>query len=128
MIAAAGFRVLRPQPRGIGASSGPTEGITLIDLAADVVAAIEADCAPEKPEALFVVGHAFGNWVARVLAHHWPSMTKICRTSRSDYRQYDIARTPDFCECRIRQFQARTQIAYFIWSATSLQGTMLPYG
>lgn len=76
IIAAAGFRVLRPQPRGIGASSGPTEGITLIDLAADVAAAIEADCAPEKPEVLCVVGHAFGNWVARVLAHHWPSMTK----------------------------------------------------
>ncbi|MFW8642135.1 alpha/beta fold hydrolase [Rhizobium beringeri] len=50
MIAAAGFRVLRPQPRGIGANSGPTEGITLIDLAADVVAAIEADCAPENPK------------------------------------------------------------------------------
>ena len=29
IIAAAGFRVLRPQPRGIGVSLGPTEGITL---------------------------------------------------------------------------------------------------
>ncbi|MCY1268135.1 hypothetical protein D9M68_70950 [compost metagenome] len=76
IIAAAGFRVLRPQPRGIGASFGPTEGITLIDLAADVAAAVEADCAPGKPEILCVAGHAFGNWVARVLANHWPSMTK----------------------------------------------------
>lgn len=76
IIAAAGFRVLRPQPRGIGASTGRTRDITLIDLAADVVAAIKADCAPEKPEVLVVVGHAFGNWVARVLAHHWPWMTK----------------------------------------------------
>jgi pimeloyl-ACP methyl ester carboxylesterase len=76
IIAAAGFRVLRPQPRGIGASFGPTEGITLIDLAADVAAAVEADCAPGKPEILCVAGHAFGNWVARVLANHWPRMTK----------------------------------------------------
>jgi len=50
---------------------GPTEGITLIDLAADVVAAIEADCAPQKPEASVVVGHGFGNWVARAAHDHF---------------------------------------------------------
>ena len=73
-IAAAGFRVLRPEPRGIGGSTGATEGITLVDLAADAVAALQADCAPEPPQALLVAGHAFGNWVARVLAQHWPGL------------------------------------------------------
>src|SRR5271169_2669065 len=35
-IAKAGFRVLRPQPRGYGRSAGPLENITLHDLARDV--------------------------------------------------------------------------------------------
>src|ERR1700757_3416458 len=35
-IAHAGFRVLRPQPRGVMRSTGPLAGITLHDLAADV--------------------------------------------------------------------------------------------
>jgi pimeloyl-ACP methyl ester carboxylesterase len=35
-IAAAGFRVLRPQPRGYGRSVGPMDHITLLDLARDV--------------------------------------------------------------------------------------------
>src|SRR5262245_5861917 len=40
-LAAAGYRALRPQPRGIGASSGPMSGITLHDYARDVAATIE---------------------------------------------------------------------------------------
>src|SRR5690348_941892 len=56
-LAADGFRVLRPQPRGIGASRGPMSGINLHDYANDVAAAIEhAGAGPA-----FVVGHAFGN-------------------------------------------------------------------
>ena len=60
----AGFRVLRPQPRGIGASRGPMTGIDLHDYAADVAAVIEHDGYGPA----FVVGHAFGNRVARMLA------------------------------------------------------------
>jgi pimeloyl-ACP methyl ester carboxylesterase len=63
-LAAAHFLVLRPQPRGIGASRGPLTGIDLHDYAADVAAVIEA--AGRGPA--FVVGHAFGNRVARMLA------------------------------------------------------------
>ena len=33
-VAAAGFRVLRPQPRGYGRSAGPMQNITLHDLPA----------------------------------------------------------------------------------------------
>src|SRR5580765_5640998 len=56
-LADAGFRVLRPQPRGIGRSAGPWQGVTLEDLAADIAAVIERD----NDGPAFVVGHAFGN-------------------------------------------------------------------
>jgi len=63
-LAGAGFRVLRPQPRGIGESRGPMSGIDLHDYAADVAAIIAHD----GGSAALVVGHAFGNRVARMLA------------------------------------------------------------
>src|SRR5262245_40584625 len=37
-LAQSGFRVLRPQPRGIGKSIGPLQGLTLHDFARDVAA------------------------------------------------------------------------------------------
>ena len=40
-IAKAGFRVVRPQPRGYGASTGPLQNITLHDLAKDLAQVIE---------------------------------------------------------------------------------------
>jgi pimeloyl-ACP methyl ester carboxylesterase len=71
-LAAAGFRVLRPQPRGIGRSKGPMTGIDLHDYANDVAAAIEhAGGGPA-----FVVGHAFGNRVARLLATARPDLVR----------------------------------------------------
>jgi pimeloyl-ACP methyl ester carboxylesterase len=63
-FAAAGLRVLRPQPRGMGASVGWMENLTLHDFAADVAAVIEA----EGGGPAVVLGHAFGQWVARTLA------------------------------------------------------------
>src|SRR5580765_3422556 len=39
-IASQGFRVLRPQPRGIGKSTGPMRGITLHDFGNDIAAVI----------------------------------------------------------------------------------------
>ena len=71
-LAPGGFRVLRPQPRGIGSSRGPMTGIDLHDCAADVAAVIEHDgCGPA-----FVVGHAFGNRVARMLATDRPDLVR----------------------------------------------------
>lgn len=64
MFAAGGLRVLRPQPRGMGASVGWMENLTLHDFATDVAAVIEA----EGGEPAVVLGHAFGQWVARTLA------------------------------------------------------------
>lgn len=67
-IAQAGFLVLRPQPRGLGGSSGPMYGIILADLARDVERTIHY----LGNGTAVIVGHAFGNWVARVTATHYP--------------------------------------------------------
>jgi pimeloyl-ACP methyl ester carboxylesterase len=69
-LAAAGYRVLRPQPRGIGQSTGPWQGLDLHDLAADIAAVIEH----ARGGPAFVVGHAFGNRVARMLATDRPEL------------------------------------------------------
>lgn len=71
-IARAGFRVLRPQPRGVAGSTGPMDGITLHDLASDIAAVIEH----EGGQPAVVVGHAFGNWVARMTAVDHPQLVR----------------------------------------------------
>jgi pimeloyl-ACP methyl ester carboxylesterase len=71
-LAAAGFRVLRPQPRGIGASFGPMSGISLHDFARDVAEAIAA----LGDGRAVVVGHAYGNWVARMTAVDHPARVR----------------------------------------------------
>lgn len=71
-IAKAGYRVLRPQPRGVGRSTGPMKGLTLHDFARDVAAVIEhAGSGPAV-----VAGHAFGNWVARMTAADHPRLVR----------------------------------------------------
>jgi pimeloyl-ACP methyl ester carboxylesterase len=72
LLAREGFRVLRPEPRGIGASSALPPGATLHDMAADVAVVIEA----EGGGPAVVAGHAAGNWVARVLAHDRPDLVR----------------------------------------------------
>lgn len=72
LLSAKGFRVLRPQPRGIGASVGPMEDVTIQDLAADVASVIEA----EKLSPVIVAGHAFGNFVTRMLATLRPELVR----------------------------------------------------
>ncbi len=72
LLAAEGLRIIRPLPRGIGASQGPMQGLNLHDLAADVAAVIEAEAlAP-----VAVAGHAFGNFVARTLATDRPELVR----------------------------------------------------
>jgi pimeloyl-ACP methyl ester carboxylesterase len=72
MLASEGFKVLRPQPRGIGRSSGPMDGLSMHDLAADVARVIEN----ENKGAVVVVGHAFGNFVARQIAADRPDLVR----------------------------------------------------
>jgi pimeloyl-ACP methyl ester carboxylesterase len=71
-LAAAGFRVLRPEPRGIGGSAGPMEGLTLYDLAEDAAAVLAA----EEAGPAILAGHAFGNWVARALSAARPALVR----------------------------------------------------
>lgn len=65
-----GFRLLRPQPRGIGASTASPSYVDLHDCANDIAAVIEAD--GNGPA--IMVGHAFGNRVSRLLATIRPDL------------------------------------------------------
>jgi len=60
----AGYQAILPDPRGIGASTGPLKDITYHDFAADVAATIESVVG--RP--VTVIGHDFGNRIARTLA------------------------------------------------------------
>ena len=71
-IAKAGFRVLRPQPRGTAQSMGPMAGLTLHDFARDMAAVIRS----EGGGPAVMVGHAFGNWVARMTAVDYPELVR----------------------------------------------------
>lgn len=71
-LANEGFRVLRPQPRGAHLSSGPSSGIRMQDLARDVARVIER----EEAGRAIIAGHAFGNWVARMVATDHPHLVR----------------------------------------------------
>ncbi len=67
-----GYMAVGPEPRGIGASTGPLDDLTMFDLAADTAAVIEAlGIAPAS-----LVGHAFGNRVARMTATEHPELVE----------------------------------------------------
>ena len=72
LIAARGFTVLRPQPRGIAASVGPMTGLTFHHFARDIATVIDRQC--NGPAV--VVGHAFGNWIARATATDCPHLVR----------------------------------------------------
>ena len=71
-LVAAGFQVIRPEPRGIGASTGPAKGLTLHDFGNDIAAVIQS--IGGGPATL--VGHAFGSRIARVVATDHPELVK----------------------------------------------------
>ena len=72
VLAAGGRQALCVNMRGTGESRGSLDGITVHDLAADVAGVLEAlDCGPAH-----LVGHAFGNRVARCLAVDRPSLVR----------------------------------------------------
>ncbi len=71
-VAVQGYRVLLPEPRGIGGSSGPLGGKTLHDFAGDVAAVIrELSSGP-----VVLIGHAYGNRVARTVATDHPHLVQ----------------------------------------------------
>ncbi|KWT89248.1 MULTISPECIES: alpha/beta fold hydrolase [unclassified Variovorax] len=71
-LTAAGFRVLRPEPRGVGLSRGPMEDLDLHDFARDVAAVLDH----EATGPIVVVGHAWGSQPARTLAADRPDLVR----------------------------------------------------
>lgn len=71
-LVAAGFRVLRPEPRGVGLSRGPMHGLNLHDFARDVAAVLDH----EATGPIVVVGHAWGSQPARTLAADRPDLVR----------------------------------------------------
>ena len=71
-IAANGFRVLRPQPRGMGRTTRPAEALDLNVLGADVALVISRLGGSRA----IVAGHAFGHFVARVADLNHPRLVR----------------------------------------------------
>lgn len=69
-LAAEGFRAVAVDTRGVGASSQAPPAATLHDLATDVAAVVQALAC----DSVHVVGHAFGNRIARCFASDYPQM------------------------------------------------------
>lgn len=72
-VAEAGMRALCPQPRGFGRSARYRDGVKLDDLADDVADVIAA-LTPRRRAV--VLGHAFGNRVARMCAARRPDLVR----------------------------------------------------
>ena len=88
----AGWKVVRPQPRGVAGSKGPMTGVTLHDLADDiasVVCELGGGCA-------VLLGHAFGHALSRMVATDHPELVEavILAASQASKVPQDIARTP----------------------------------
>jgi pimeloyl-ACP methyl ester carboxylesterase len=83
-LAASGFRVLRPKPRGIGRSAGPMTNITLHDLARDIAEVVEKLGSGRA----VIVGHAYGNWVARMTATDHPKLVRGVVIAAAAAKQY----------------------------------------
>jgi pimeloyl-ACP methyl ester carboxylesterase len=84
-LAANGFRVLRPQPRGMGQSTGPLTNITLHDFARDVAEVVKVHGGGRA----VIVGHAYGNFVARMTAVDHPALVRGVVIAAAAARQYD---------------------------------------
>lgn len=71
-LADAGYRVVRINFRGSGASTGPEQNVTLHTLADDVAGVIKT----LQLGKVDIAGHAFGNRVARTLAADHPELVR----------------------------------------------------
>lgn len=88
-LAAAGYRVLRPQPRGIGKSTGPMSGISLHDFSRDIAEVIKMLGGGKA----VIAGHAYGNWVARMTATDYPALVRGVAIIAAAAKVYDPALT-----------------------------------
>ena len=84
-LVSSGFKVVRPQPRGVGKSVGPMDGVTFKDFALDVATVIDRVAGGRD----VVVGHAYGHFVARMTATLYPDRVRgivIASATASDTR------------------------------------------
>jgi pimeloyl-ACP methyl ester carboxylesterase len=95
MFAAAAFRVLRPQPRGMCASTGPMQDLTLHDYASDVAVVIERLAGGKA----FVLGHAFGQWVGRCVAADHPHLVRGVILAAAAAKSADPALREQLAKC-----------------------------
>ncbi len=92
LLAQAGLRVLRPQPRGMMGSTGPMQGVSLHQLAGDVALVIDRLGGGRA----VIVGHAFGHFVARMTAVDHPAEVRgvVLAAAAASSWPPDIAATP----------------------------------
>jgi pimeloyl-ACP methyl ester carboxylesterase len=91
----AGFRVLRPQPRGMAGSTGPMTGLTLHDFARDVALVIERMASGST----FVLGHAFGQWIGRCVAADHPNLVRGVILAAAAAKSADPALREELAKC-----------------------------
>jgi pimeloyl-ACP methyl ester carboxylesterase len=102
-----GYRAVRINPRGAGASTGTAQGVTLHTLADDVAGVIkQLDAGP-----VWVAGHAFGNRVARMLASDHPELVKGVILLAAGGK---VAPTPDAQKALASIFDSRTSDADYL--------------
>ena len=91
-MAEAGFLVLRPQPRGIGASTSLLDGVSALDQADDISAVIDALADGQA----VVLGHAYGHLIARIVATRCPSRVRgvVLAASQAKHPQPLLAVAP----------------------------------
>jgi pimeloyl-ACP methyl ester carboxylesterase len=65
-----GYRVIRPEPRGICGSTGPMKDLSLHDFSGDVAAVLDQ----EMTGPVVMVGHAWGSQPARMVAANRPDL------------------------------------------------------
>jgi pimeloyl-ACP methyl ester carboxylesterase len=92
LMTASGWRVLRPQPRGIVGSVGPMSAVDLQDLARDVAHVVRALAGGP----VVLLGHAFGNFLARVVALEDPDLVRGVVLAAASARKVapDVNETP----------------------------------
>ena len=67
-VARAGYQAVSPQPRGIGRTEMPLDGMSMADLASDIAQIVSV----MSSEKAVLIGHAMGNRIARVTATNYP--------------------------------------------------------
>ena len=72
-LSLAGFRTLAVQPRGVEGSTLPPGNLTYHTYAEDLLAVLDAEGAGDR---VHVLGHAYGNRIARTFASDYPERTR----------------------------------------------------